>query len=59
VTRQALDELRDHVYILECAIEDVGRDVADDDSPATVRRALEWLLEAARPLVSTRILGEG
>jgi hypothetical protein len=59
VTRHALDELRDQLYILECAIEDVGRDLADDDSQETTRRSLDWLLEAARPLTDTRILGEG
>jgi hypothetical protein len=45
--------------MLECAIEDVGRDLADDDSPDTVRRSIDWLLEAARPLVATRMLGDG
>jgi hypothetical protein len=59
VTRKALDELRDQVYMLECAIEDVMRDLADDDGPDVARRSLEWLLEAARPLVATRLLGEG
>src|ERR1700730_8923910 len=59
VTRRALDELRDQVYLLECAIEDVGRDLADDDSPDSVRRSIDWLLQAARPLVATRMLGDG
>jgi hypothetical protein len=59
VTRRALDELRDQVYILECAIEDVVRDLAADDSPEVGRRSVDWLLEAARPLIATRILGEG
>jgi hypothetical protein len=40
-------------------MEDVQRDLADDDSPEAVRRSLAWLLEAARPLVATRLLGEG
>ena len=47
------------MYILECAIEDVARDLADDDSPDAVRRSLDWLLEAARPLVATRLLSGG
>jgi hypothetical protein len=59
VTRQALDDLRDQVYMLACAMEDVGRDLAEDDSPDVVRRSLDWLLEAARPLTATRLLGEG
>jgi len=58
VARHAVDELRDQVYVLECAIEDVTRDLADDDSPDAARRALDWLLEAARPLVNAGLLGE-
>jgi hypothetical protein len=55
VARQAIDQLHDQIYILECAIEDVERDLADDDSPEGVSRALAWLLEAARPLMSARL----
>jgi hypothetical protein len=51
VTRQALDELRDRVYVLEAAIEDVERDLGEAPTPQEVRDALEWLLAAARPLV--------
>jgi hypothetical protein len=40
--------------MLECAIEDVERDLADDRSPEAVHRALNWLLDAARPLVLER-----
>jgi hypothetical protein len=58
VARHAVDELRDQVYVLECAIEDVTRDLAEDDSLDAARRALNWLLEAARPLVDTAVLGE-
>jgi septal ring factor EnvC (AmiA/AmiB activator) len=55
VTRAALDELQDRLYVLEAAIEDVDRDLADaEDDPAEVRRALDWLLDAARPLVTRR-----
>jgi hypothetical protein len=44
--------------MLECAIEDVERDLADDRSPAAVHRALNWLLDAARPLVLERPFSE-
>jgi hypothetical protein len=30
----------------------------DDDSPDALRKALDWLLEAAKPLVARRILTE-
>jgi hypothetical protein len=58
VTRAALDELRDDLYVLACAVEDVERDLAElagaaSSTAATdhdLREALDWLLEAARPL---------
>ena len=77
VTREALDRLHDQLYVLECAIEDVDRDLAeladladladsrepggaagDQDAADTLRRALDWLLENARPMVATRLLPE-
>ena len=54
VARTQLDELHDRLYVLEAAIEDVERDLAEDDDPQTVREALDWLLEAARPVVRYR-----
>jgi hypothetical protein len=56
VTREALNHLHDQLYLLECAVEDVERDLADEDGPEGVRRALDWLLEAARPLSAVQIL---
>lgn len=50
VTRAALDDLRDRLYVLEAAVEDVERDLATSDTPQEVRDALDWLLAAARPL---------
>ncbi len=50
ITRAALDELHDDLYVLACAVDDVERDLADSPKPADVRRALDWLLDAARPL---------
>ena len=55
VARSDLNELRDALYVLEAAIEDVDRDLrASEDDPAEVRRALDWLLAAARPLSDHR-----
>src|SRR5688572_8634859 len=51
VTRAELDELRDKLYVLEAAIEDVERDLAAAESEQEVRDALEWVLTAARPLI--------
>jgi hypothetical protein len=50
VTRAALDDLRDKLYELEAAVEDVERDLEKAESEQDVRDALQWLLEAARPL---------
>lgn len=55
MARSELDELRDALYVLEAAVEDVDRDLAEGgDDPAEVRRALEWILQAARPLLELR-----
>jgi septal ring factor EnvC (AmiA/AmiB activator) len=55
VTRSELEELRDALYVLETAIEDVDRDLASaGDDPAELRRAIDWLLAAARPLLNAR-----
>ena len=54
VARRELDDLRDAVYVLACAVEDVEHDLIEATSPAEVRSALDWLLDAARPLASRR-----
>jgi len=50
VTRDALDDLRDRLYVLEAAVEDVERDLGAADGQQDLRDALDWLLAAARPL---------
>ena len=52
VTRRELDELRDALYVLEAAVEDVDRDLAEGGSPDDLRDAVDWLLAAARPLIA-------
>ena len=53
IARSELEQLRDALYVLEAAVEDVERDLADaGDDPVEVRRALDWILEAARPLLT-------
>ncbi len=49
ITRAALDDLRDRLYVLEAAIEDVDRDLAATSDEQVLRDALDWLLLAARP----------
>ena len=53
VARRTIDDLRDQLYILECAIEDVERDLAAGPTRADYRDAIDWLLEAARPLLAS------
>ena len=50
VAREALDDLRDRLYVLEAALEDVERDLAVAAGEQDLRDALDWLLAAARPL---------
>jgi hypothetical protein len=52
--RDRVDVLLDHVFLLECTLADLERDLADDDSPEALRRALASALEAARPLAADR-----
>ena len=55
MARSELETLRDALYVLEAAVEDVDRDLASaEDDPAEVRRSLQWLLDAARPLLALR-----
>lgn len=53
VTRQRLDELHDHLFVLRCAVEDVDRDLPRARTAKELREAIAWLLDAARPLIAT------
>jgi hypothetical protein len=52
VTREELDALHDQLYVLEAAVEDVERDLASSTTKQDYVEALEWLLDACRPLTS-------
>ena len=55
MTRDALEGLRDALYVVEAAVEDVDRDLeAVGHDPEELRRTLDWLLEAVRPLLTHR-----
>jgi hypothetical protein len=51
IARATLESLRDRIYVLEAAIEDVERDLEAAEDRTDVEHALAWLLEAARPVV--------
>jgi len=51
VARRAMEGLDDLLFVLSCTISDVESDMAIDTSAEQLRRSLEWLLGAARPLL--------
>jgi hypothetical protein len=58
VARQELDDLYDQLYVLECAVTDVDRDLAAANASPTkqdLTDAVQWLLQAARPLANRRL----
>jgi hypothetical protein len=61
VARKAMEGLDDLLFVLSCAIADVDNDIALDGSPEQAAQSLNWLLEAARPLLgaSERLRGGG
>lgn len=49
MTRAELEAQSDRLYVLQCAIEDVERDLPDAAGDATeLGEALAWLLDAAK-----------
>jgi hypothetical protein len=52
VARAELDALRDQLYVLTCAVDDVRRDLAAPGKRTTreLLECLTWLLDAAAPL---------
>jgi hypothetical protein len=52
IARRQLDALHDRLYVLACAIDDVDRDLRSSRqlSASEYKDALEWILDAARPL---------
>ena len=53
ITRSERDKLRDQIFVLRCAVQDVEQDLDPSIDPTTrdYKAALSWLLDAARPLV--------
>ena len=52
VTREELDALHDQLYVLEAAMEDVERDLKASATKQDYVEAIEWLLDACRPLTT-------
>jgi hypothetical protein len=51
IARTELESLRDRLYVLACAVDDVERDVDDTTPDDEVREAVAWLLEASKQAV--------
>jgi hypothetical protein len=52
VARAELEDLRDKLYVLRCAVDDVHRDLAGSPTKQDYVDAVAWLIDAARPLVA-------
>ncbi len=61
IDRHELDRLHDDLYVLACAVEDTERDLAGGggSTVADLRRALDWLLDSARPLRDRELSAPG
>jgi hypothetical protein len=51
VTREELEALHDQLYVLEAAVEDVERDLKGSPTKQDYVEAVEWPLDACRPLL--------
>ena len=53
MTREQLQRVRDDLYVLECAVGDVRRDLsAGMSTEKELGEALRWLLDAAEPVIT-------
>lgn len=55
MARTELDALHDDLFVLQCAVADVRRDLEQGVAPDEAIDLLRWLLEAAAPLAERRI----
>lgn len=56
MARSDLDELGDRIYVLSCAVDDAHQDLsAGNHTVESVREILDWVLEAARAVISTTV----
>jgi hypothetical protein len=58
VTREALEQLRDQLYVVQCAVEDVRRDIGSSARPTLheYEEAMAWLLDSLAPLLAAPAL---
>jgi hypothetical protein len=53
VAREELDNLKDLIFVLQCAVNDVQADLTSSrHTKESLRELTEWLLEAAEPVTT-------
>lgn len=56
MTRDELDELKDQIYVLHCAVIDAKRDLEHPrHTKETLLDVVNWLLEAAEPVAAASL----
>lgn len=53
ITRAELEDLRDKLLVLQCAVQDVQRDLAASKTLVANKDAVRWLIDSASPLLGT------
>ncbi len=55
VARDELDDLKDKIYVLNCAVEDVRSDLAANSraTKEALQEDLRWLIESAEPVIAS------
>ena len=62
VARSELDRLHDDLYVLACAVDDTAKDLESlgaKPSATELKRMLDWLMSAARPLRDRELSAPG
>ncbi len=56
MTRDELDALKDQIYVLHCALNDVQTDLASSrQTKESLLETLGWLIQAAEPIAATSL----
>ena len=60
MTRDELDALKDQIYVLHCALNDVQTDLASPrQTKETLLEMLCWLIQAAEPIAAASLTPAG
>jgi hypothetical protein len=57
MTRDELDQLKDQIYVLHCAVRDAHTDLdAGRHTTKSLQEILRWLIEAAEPVATASLI---